>query len=64
MDSSSAAEEGEVTPLLGEQNGLKGQDKWYQGPLFITGVRLSVLFVIFTAVVAGTFWFGMPTLDE
>jgi hypothetical protein len=62
-DSSLAdAEEGEATPLLaGQSEEFKG--KWYEGPLFVTGVKLSVLFIIFTAVVVGTFWFGMPQVD-
>ena len=60
---SSAAEEGEATPLLAEQNGEHVKGKWYQGPLVGTAIKFSVLFVIFTAVVAGTFWFGTPKLE-
>jgi hypothetical protein len=60
-ESSSLAEEGEATPLLADQQDV--QTNWYEGPLFVTGVKLSVLFVIFTAVVVGTFWFGMPKVE-
>lgn len=56
---SARPEEGENTPLLGRE--AKG--KWYQGPLFVAGVKLAVLFVVFTAVLVATFWLGMPTLD-
>lgn len=37
--------------------------KWYTGPLFITGVKLLILFVVFTGIVVGTFWYGIPKLD-
>jgi hypothetical protein len=59
-NSSSAAEEGEATPLLGD-GAVVG--RWYEGPMFVAGVKLSLLFVVFTAVLAGTFYFGMPKLD-
>ena len=59
-NSSSAAEEGEATPLLGDDVAAR---KWYEGPMFVAGVKLSLLFFVFTAVVAGTFYFGMPKLD-
>ena len=59
----SLAEEGEATPLLAGQHGIEGGDKWYEGPLFVTGVKFSLLFIIFTGIVVGTFWFGMPKLD-
>ena len=61
-NSSSAAEEGEgteTTLLLGNGDKLK----WWQTPLFVASFRLSILFLIFTAVVAGTFWFGLPQID-
>lgn len=59
-NSSSAAEEGEATPLLGDE-AVPG--KWYEGPMFTAGVKLAVLFMCFTVLVAGTFYFGMPKLD-
>lgn len=62
-ESSSAAEEGEATPLLAELNETEEVGKWYQGPLFIAGARFSVLLVVFSALVGATFWFGMPPLD-
>ncbi len=37
--------------------------RWYEGPLFVAGVKLSLLFIIFTSVVAGTFYFGLPPFD-
>jgi hypothetical protein len=60
---SSAAEEGESTPLLPLEGHIGGNTKWYEGPLFVTGVKLGVLFFIFTGIVVGTFWFGMPPLE-
>ncbi|WVO12526.1 hypothetical protein L204_100126 [Cryptococcus depauperatus] len=62
-DVSSLAEEGEATPLLssGEDDGNHG--KWYKGPLFKATVKLVILFTIFTAIVVGTFYWGMPKLD-
>jgi len=59
-NSSSAAEEGEATPLLGDET-FTG--KWYEGPMFTAGIKLAMLFFVFTAIVAGTFYFGMPKLD-
>jgi hypothetical protein len=50
----------ESTPLLGGGEEVK----WYQGPLFMAGIKFVVLFVAFTALVAGTFWFGIPKLDQ
>lgn len=49
----------EATPLLAE--GRTG--KWYHGPVFASGVKLCILFAGFSAVLLGTFWFGMPTVD-
>ena len=63
LSDSSSAEEGEAAPLLAERHGAGGVEKWYEGPLFVTGVKLSLLFIIFTGLVVGTFWFGMPKLD-
>lgn len=60
---SSAAEEGEATPLMGDDADGTIAGKWYTGPLFVTGVKLLVLFVLFTGVVVGTFWYGIPKLD-
>ena len=57
---SSIAEQGEGTPLLGDP---EDAGKWYEGPLFVTGVKFCIIFAVFTAVVAGMFWFGTPTLD-
>lgn len=66
MDSDmSAAEEGEATPLLRSEGneGEEGEVKWYQGPVFMAGVKLSVLFLVFAGVVFGTFYYGMPAVD-
>ncbi|OCF77319.1 transmembrane protein [Kwoniella mangroviensis CBS 8886] len=38
--------------------------KWYKGPYFITAIKFSILFTIFTIVVVITFYFGMPKLDK
>lgn len=55
----------EGTPLMGAENGqVVESGKWYEGPLFVAGVKLGILFVGFSALVLGTFWFGMPTVDE
>jgi hypothetical protein len=54
-------EAGESVPLL-SRHGADG-GKWYRGPLFMTGVKLSVLFALFSALVLGTFWFGMPKVE-
>ncbi|ORY33423.1 hypothetical protein BCR39DRAFT_563941 [Naematelia encephala] len=62
-DSSSLAEEGEATPLLGEDEDGMIALKWYRGPLFIAGLKFAALFFVFTAVVVGTFWFGLPKLE-
>ncbi|WVQ84413.1 hypothetical protein IAT38_006565 [Cryptococcus sp. DSM 104549] len=60
------AEEGEATPLLSspDENGVRRRGKWYQGPLFVAAVQLGVLFAIFTLIVVGTFYWGMPKLDK
>lgn len=59
----SLAEEGEATPLIGSDDDGAVAGKWYTGPLFITGVKLAVLFMLFTAVLVGTFYWGIPALD-
>lgn len=60
----SLAEEGEASPLLAEGGGGEEEaEKWYQGPLFTAGVKLGLLFLAFAAVVAGTFYYGMPAVD-
>lgn len=59
----SLAEEGEATPLMGSDDDGTVAGKWYTGPLFVTGVKLAVLFMIFTAVLVGTFYWGIPALD-
>jgi hypothetical protein len=62
----SLAEQGEATPLLAEAEGERGEEevnRWYQGPLFTAGVKLGLLFLAFAAVVAGTFYYGMPAVD-
>lgn len=59
----SLAEEGEATPLIGNDDDGVVAGKWYTGPLFITGVKLAVLFMLFTAVLVGTFYWGIPALD-
>ncbi|EIW72098.1 hypothetical protein TREMEDRAFT_58251 [Tremella mesenterica DSM 1558] len=62
-DECSIAEEGEHVPLLPDEN-YDPNEKWYNGPLFVAGVRLAVLFMIFTSIVAGTFYWGVPKLEE
>lgn len=59
----SLAEEGEATPLIGNDDDGSVAGKWYTGPLFVTGVKLAVLFMVFTSIVVGTFYWGIPTLD-
>lgn len=59
----SLAEEGEATPLIGTDDDGAVAGKWYTGPLFVTGVKLAVLFMLFTAVLVGTFYWGIPALD-
>ncbi|CAK9782374.1 unnamed protein product [Cutaneotrichosporon oleaginosum] len=56
-----AEDAGESVPLLSRNGPDSG--KWYRGPLFMTGVKLSVLFAVFSALVLGTFWFGMPKVE-
>lgn len=59
----SLAEEGEATPLIGSDEDGSVAGKWYTGPLFVTGVKLAGLFMVFTAILLGTFYWGIPTLD-
>lgn len=59
-NSSSAAEEGEATPLLGDDTAPK--TKWHEGPMFMAGVKFAALFAAFTLVVGLTFYFGVPKL--
>ncbi|WWC91704.1 uncharacterized protein L201_006650 [Kwoniella dendrophila CBS 6074] len=57
---------GSRKPDANESTGLisgKMKKKWYKGPYFVTAVKFSILFTIFTAVVVITFYFGMPKLD-
>jgi hypothetical protein len=51
--------------LLSDEEGERVvvQGKWYEGPMFVAGFKLSLLFIAFTAVVGGTFYFGLPALD-
>jgi hypothetical protein len=51
----------EGTPLIADNGPDSG--RWYQGPVFVAGVKLSILFACFSTLVLGTFWFGMPPLD-
>lgn len=37
--------------------------KWYQGPIFVAGVKFVILFAIFTSIVGESFYFGIPHLD-
>ncbi|WWC72031.1 uncharacterized protein I206_105990 [Kwoniella pini CBS 10737] len=76
-NTSSLAEEGELnsdqsiqqqqvnenTSLL-NGNDNKLNKKWYKGPYFVTAVKFSILFTIFTIVLVCTFYFGMPKLDK
>ncbi|WRT70212.1 uncharacterized protein IL334_007207 [Kwoniella shivajii] len=60
----------ETTSLLGNTNGINGngpggkKKKWYKGPYAITAIKFSILFTIFTIIVVGTFYFGLPKLDS
>lgn len=60
-NSSSAAEEGESTLLLSEDGQIKPE--WYKAPIYVAGVKFSLLFVVCASVVIATFWFGMPVLE-
>ncbi|KAL1412714.1 hypothetical protein Q8F55_000461 [Vanrija albida] len=55
-----AEEGGEVAPLLDDSS----PPRWYQGPLAVATIKLSVLFTVFSVLVLGTFWFGMPKVSE
>lgn len=58
------AEEGEARPLLSDDGErVVSVGKWYQGPLFVAGVKFSLLFVVFTGLLLGTFYFGLPRFD-
>ncbi|WVF72975.1 hypothetical protein IAT40_007793 [Kwoniella sp. CBS 6097] len=38
--------------------------KWYKKPLVIAAFKFAILFVVFTAIVVGTFYFCLPKMDE
>lgn len=40
------------------------QSKWHQTPLVVAGFKLGLLFLLFTAVLGGTLWLGVPRLDR
>lgn len=61
MSGNSSGSASESSPLLLSNGPDTG--KWYHGPLFQTGVKLSILFAIFSVVVLGTFYFGLPRID-
>lgn len=64
MDSDiSLAEEGEATPLMANRSEEESGERWYHGPVFMAGIKLSVLFMVFGAVVVGTFYYGLPGVD-
>ena len=61
---------GQSRGTLGEDDGEaaasdadEGDVVWYEGKLFVAGVKLALLFLAFTGVVVGTFWYGMPPVD-
>lgn len=58
----SAAEEGEATPLPPDAEDEHA--KWYDGPVFVAGVKLAGLFLVFTAVLVATFYWGIPRVDK
>lgn len=37
--------------------------RWYHGPLFQAGVKLAILFAVFSSLCVLTFWFGMPKVE-
>lgn len=37
--------------------------KWYRGPLFEAGWKLGLLFAVFTIIMVGGIYFGLPPLD-
>lgn len=49
--------------MTGESGVIEAQGEWYEGPLLVAGVKLALLFIAFVAVVAGTFYYGMPPVD-
>lgn len=51
----------ETAPLLAANGPDTGN--WYRGPLFKAGVKLSILFALFSALVMGTFYFGLPKVE-
>ncbi|TXT05946.1 hypothetical protein VHUM_03707 [Vanrija humicola] len=56
----SLAEEGEAAPLI--EDGPPS--RWYHGPMMVATIKLSVLFAVFSILVLGTFWFGMPKVSD
>ncbi|WVR00166.1 hypothetical protein IAU59_007308 [Kwoniella sp. CBS 9459] len=38
--------------------------KWYRRPLVLAAVKFAILFVVFTAIVVGTFYFCLPKMDQ
>ncbi|KAJ9104739.1 hypothetical protein QFC19_003880 [Naganishia cerealis] len=36
---------------------------WWRGPLFEAGWKFSALWIVFTVLMAGTVWMGLPRLD-
>ncbi|OCF38102.1 transmembrane protein [Kwoniella heveanensis BCC8398] len=38
--------------------------KWYRKPLVIAAFKFAILFIAFTAIVVGTFYFCLPKMDE
>ncbi|WVR07671.1 hypothetical protein IAU60_004713 [Kwoniella sp. DSM 27419] len=56
------AEEGEATPLLANQEEGSTR-KWWKGPIALAGLKFALLFLVFTAVVVGTFYFCLPKMD-
>ncbi|KAL7418482.1 hypothetical protein Q5752_006940 [Cryptotrichosporon argae] len=56
--SSADASVDEATPLL------PAREAWYAGPVAVAAVQLALLFVVFAAVLVGTFYWGLPRLDD
>lgn len=51
----------EHTSLFPERHGPSA--RWYHGPLFQAGIKLGILFAVFSTLCILTFWFGMPKVE-
>jgi hypothetical protein len=59
----SAQESNDRGPSDGDDEDEVPASKWYQGPLFEAGWKLSLLFLVFTIIMVGGIYLGMPRLD-